>query len=463
MDWISKDARDIPPDVKLICHKNRNCGIVICILCDSAWCRGDLNRKVASEEAFYVTKNTVVCPAHSNITYKNLLNATQQITNVEVALLKNKASLINEQIGNIEKGLNCTNEIFMDLKDDSDIESRAESVQSSKSKKRKLDTVNNGCDSCNSYVSQIEVLNSLTAEVTKQNDELREDNKFLRSLVQDYKQPPTFTKTFADATSSNSKQVKKRDTVQLIVQPNQNFNGDVSKIVKKEILNQTTAKVVNYQKLKNNTMIVKCNSKADSDIIIKTLAESNKNDITVSHVQKKDPQIKIINIDCDLNKDELTIDIINRNEFPQLSFNVVHMFKQRNGLQSAIAQVTSQVYGRIMAYGSVFVGYQNCKVFDIFNMRQCKKCCGFGHKLTKCPKERKKACLKCSGNHDATECSSETMCCINCKSANKYMEKKRDTCHSADDCKHCETFKARWEREVSRTNYPWKPKAPFET
>lgn len=51
--------------------------------------------------------------------------------------------------------------------------------------------------------------------------------------------------------------------------------------------------------------------------------------------------------------------------------------------------------------------------------------------------------------------------CINCINANKYLTKKRNIDHSADDIKLCESYKVRWEQYISDTNYPWKPEAPF--
>lgn len=73
MAWISKDARDIPPDYfKQICHPNRDIKIVICLLCDNGYCKSEFNRKVAEGKGFYVSRHIVMCPAHANITFNTI-------------------------------------------------------------------------------------------------------------------------------------------------------------------------------------------------------------------------------------------------------------------------------------------------------------------------------------------------------------------------------------------------------
>ena len=112
---------------------------------------------------------------------------------------------------------------------------------------------------------------------------------------------------------------------------------------------------------------------------------------------------------------------------------------------------------------TVFIGYQNCKVYDDFNINRCQICCGYNHSHTKCKdKGTLQSCSKCSENHEVTTCKSEVKKCINCINANKYLTKKRPIDHSADDINKCETYKIRWEQHVNGTNYPWKPKLPFK-
>lgn len=68
----------------------------------------------------------------------------------------------------------------------------------------------------------------------------------------------------------------------------------------------------------------------------------------------------------------------------------------------------------------------------------------------------------CSGEYNITNCSSDVKKCINCINANKYITKKRNIDHSADDVDNCESYKVRWEQSVNDTNYPYRPRPPFK-
>ena len=76
--------------------------------------------------------------------------------------------------------------------------------------------------------------------------------------------------------------------------------------------------------------------------------------------------------------------------------------------------------------------------------------------------KRNQTCVKCAGAHSAINCTTEIKKCINCMNANKFLTKKRDIEHSADDINKCESFKIKWEQCISESDYPRKPDAPFD-
>ena len=47
-----------------------------------------------------------------------------------------------------------------------------------------------------------------------------------------------------------------------------------------------------------------------------------------------------------MSKEDLNNDIINRNQFPIESVNILHIHKQRNNYYGALAEVTSEVYAK---------------------------------------------------------------------------------------------------------------------
>lgn len=462
MAWISKDARDVPPDyVGQICHRNRDFKSVICILCDGGFCKSEFSRRVLNEgRGFFVSRHLVVCAAHVNITYDVLQECDNSgITDVEQLILARKLLLLKKQHINIEKGLNTTQDVdFMAMDADDD---DAASVASDRSKKRKYDgDMDTECVSCQVFLSELNSEKKLNCELMKHNDELREHNKLLRTTAaESYSQKSQYSYSNVVKTIP-----KKQEFSRLLIKPKSNFNGDALKLVQNKVATKTNAKVLRINKAGNGSIFIKCNSAQDSDDILGVLNDNNCG-LTASVCEKKNPQIRITNISADLDKQELEADITKRNNLPAGTITVVHQYKQRNKNNAVLAEVTSDVYAMIMRTKSVFVGFENCKVYDSFNINRCKNCCGYNHSIKRCKEHfhRPQACFKCSESHDPESCTSQIKKCINCISANKYLKKARSIDHSADDVNLCESYKIRWEQCVNDTNYPWKPDPPFKS
>ena len=155
--------------------------------------------------------------------------------------------------------------------------------------------------------------------------------------------------------------------------------------------------------------------------------------------------IWITNILSDVGKEELADDIINRNQLLPNSVIITYTYKQKNDNHAALAQVTCDAYAKIMKTEHVFIGYQNCKVYDNYNINRCKNCCGYNHSFKICKEtiKRPQACFKCSGDHAADAFQSEVKLCINCISTNKYLSKKRAINHAAYYISNCETYKVK--------------------
>lgn len=466
MAWLSNDARDIPPDItRLVCHTKRKCGVVVCILCDGGWCRSDFNEAVKQGKGFYVSQNIIVCPAHGHIAF-GLLDDVPSSESREVVLLQRKMLLLQKHIECVENGGVMSQDL--DVEDEvTSVTSDTDSVLSVARKHRIDDEpdVVEKCASCVLISRENGHLREMNIELKQSNAELRESNVFLRAIERKNEQSvpaPSFSSIVAG-------EKRPPDTAQFIVQPKGNYGGDVLGLIQNEISKQRSARVINIKKIKENKIIVKCVNKCDSDMLANTLQKSQEENLTVSQIVKKNPQIKIIDVSSsmDLEKPwkQLQEDILTRNGLTESDFRVVYSFRQRNAKFSLIAEVSNVAYAKIMKYRSIFVGYQNCRVFDDYNDRNCKKCCGYGHGINKCPRksEGTNACPRCSLSHDGSTCNAGTLACINCISANRYLRKKRDVQHSAHDRKVCDTYRARWEKHVSMTDYPWRPEEPFHS
>lgn len=95
-----EDARDIPPNINLFCHPERLYNYATCLICNKAFCKSDIVRKVKSGKGFFVTNSLLVCSDH-NITYNN-----RHISNIEneeydkLKTLKLKIDFLNQEYNN---------------------------------------------------------------------------------------------------------------------------------------------------------------------------------------------------------------------------------------------------------------------------------------------------------------------------------------------------------------------------
>ena len=137
---------------------------------------------------------------------------------------------------------------------------------------------------------------------------------------------------------------------------------------------------------------------------------------------------------------------------------ILHAYtNKKSNLQSIILEVTAEIHKYIKENNNrIFVGYQNCKVFDIINVAPCIKCGRHGHNKLKCRNEP--ACLKCAGNHKTINCSGEMENkCINCCYTNAKYGTHYDTKHLATDSHACKILQGKIQKLVDATDYIIKP------
>lgn len=69
------------------------------------------------------------------------------------------------------------------------------------------------------------------------------------------------------------------------------------------------------------------------------------------------------------------------------------------------------------------------------------------------------ACAHCAKDHETKTCPQigKIKACINCITANKFIPNPRKTDHEAGDQTNCDTYKVKWERMITTTDYPFRP------
>lgn len=189
------------------------------------------------------------------------------------------------------------------------------------------------------------------------------------------------------------------------------------------------------------------------------------NTCKVEEEKLKNPIIKIIGID-NLNKMEdaqLENDINTRN-FSNLNTRgkLLHStYNKLNDKTTVVMEVSAEIHKVIRENRDrLFVGYQNCRVHDVINVKPyCFNCARYGHNGFKC--SNLAVCLKCAGNHLTKNCNgTNPLCCPNCKFSNENYGKKYSTAHAATDSDMCDILKSKIRLHTDTTDYYIKPYLP---
>lgn len=175
------------------------------------------------------------------------------------------------------------------------------------------------------------------------------------------------------------------------------------------------------------------------------------------------PLIKIIGVEnfFDLNMSLMENDINERNfKFFDDKCKVIQAYENKqNKTVTIIAEVSGTLHKNIKENKErLFVGHQNCRVYDVINFKPCFKCGQFKHNGFKC--QNNPACLECAGDHSTTECKSKKLCCVNCTYVNKEHNKNYKSDHSSIDTGKCELLKSKIRKFLNTTEYLVRPNIP---
>ena len=107
---------------------------------------------------------------------------------------------------------------------------------------------------------------------------------------------------------------------------------------------------------------------------------------------------------------------------------------------------------------TLFVGYQNCKVYDVINVKPCYKCGRLGHNGQRC--RNNPTCLKCAGMHLIEKYTTEKICCVNCSFSNNRFGNNYDTNHVTTDRQECKIFNTKVNKAMNTMGYIIKPDLP---
>ena len=222
----------------------------------------------------------------------------------------------------------------------------------------------------------------------------------------------------------------------VIIKPKSSQDCQKTKEVLRKAINPTALEVgiQHIKEVKEGGVVIKCKSKEEVEKI-KNAAERNlKKNYEINTPQQKNPKIKIVDIENNMDKQKLENCMIKQNAFikhDDLYINVKVIKKMKTKFM-AIVECDPITFQKIIDRGKLGIDWSMCRVFEYISVFRCFKCGDFDHRAKECDSES--ACLKCSKtDHLMEACVSETIECLNCIRANKKFRLSLKTDHSLFD------------------------------
>lgn len=249
---------------------------------------------------------------------------------------------------------------------------------------------------------------------------------------------------------SYADKVKQNDPVVLVV-PKQDQTAQVTQKAVMELMDPMEIPIENMRNAAKGTIVLEGRNRNDLDIIQKYAAEKlgTTYDVKLSELRK--PKIVISGMNEKLSEVEIITKIKRQNKsMENAELRVVTIFGKSTF--SAVVEIDCDAFNTIMSNErkKLNIGWSSCIVKEYVNVLSCYKCQGFSHKAKDCKKER--ACKKCAGKHDISECKSKVFKCTNCIQANTRLNLNLRTNHIACS-KSCKVMERRMNFSRKRVQY----------
>lgn len=323
--------------------------------------------------------------------------------------------------------------------------------------------------------NQVNLLNKLNQSLNDNNilskkliDKMNENNLLLNEKIENLKNNTQMNSRYGQSYADISKTSKTRKTntqvPKIKISSSSDLDPEANIMNVRKILQSQCKAPINAVLRRKDTILVACDRMDDIAHTEKLLADNLDSKISVEIENLKNPVVRVVDVDTDMNTEELEADIKARNLFsnPDEICKVIYIKESKlNNSKTLYIEISSTIHARLVSNNYfVHVGHQNCKAFDHININICYKCGRLNHTEKKCDKNDY-SCLICNGNHAIRHCKvSDIIECANCDYNNRNFNSNLNTNHLPSDTRNCELLKARIRRFIHATDYISTPRIP---
>lgn len=197
---------------------------------------------------------------------------------------------------------------------------------------------------------------------------------------------------------------------------------------------------------KNGSLILNCGNEKEISNVQAEIQAKLGGDYEVDTPRKHEHRIKVVAInECEYNVPEHDIieRVINQNHLDKSSMDFkIRILRKTNVVNkkfNIVFETDSNSYNLLIAGQRMNLGWNRYWIFNDYGIIRCYNCNKYGHMQKEC-KDRK-ACGKCTEEHESKECQACIVKCVNCVVTNKKYGMHLNTDHTTWDVLNCETFK----------------------
>lgn len=235
-------------------------------------------------------------------------------------------------------------------------------------------------------------------------------------------------------TQSYANAVKKRTAKPIaVIKPKQKQNSKATLVDTTSKIDKSSVGVCNTRNAKNGSVVLSCVSESETMKVKQLVTDSLGDDYDVLFPKVKKPRLRISNIDDDLERDDIIPELERFNKDVQgMGMSIVTVIRKKvrgNTWNDIVVEVDNTSYKKLVNKKILNLPWRECKISQHLYLKRCFKCCGYSHISTECKHEQK--CSKCAEHHKFDTCTSNSLCCINCKLTNEKYKMNLDTRHHA--------------------------------
>mgnify|MGYP005983594903 CR=1 FL=1 len=201
------------------------------------------------------------------------------------------------------------------------------------------------------------------------------------------------------------------------------------------------------RKTKDGGVLIGCSSSDETARFKKIAVEKLSENYEIKEVKGILPRVKIVGLTRNFSVNDLTelIEYVVKTNSNLFNLNSickvikVYPTKSNGKIFQAVLELDRTTYENLIKADFLLVGYDYCQIYDAHEIKRCFRCSEFNHSAKYCKKNR--ACPKCSEDHDLKDCSSETLCCMNCVKLEKSQNVSMDKNHAVWDPR-CPVYKS---------------------